>query len=199
MQRKRLHSKNRFFPIFSLLILIMLSALPASGSYSSAAPCASTLASYKGVPARSNGLYPYGSCQGQSSYGLQYQCVEYVRRFYHLVMGIETRQGIAGKSWEGDAKVYFKTAKARGLNAFKNGGSTAPRPDDIIIFKGGPYGHVAIITAVKDGYIELIQQNFSRYGTGILPYDADTHIVTGPKVPGGRLVPEGWLRPRSNT
>ncbi len=178
---------------------MILSALPASGKPSAGAPCASTIASYKGVPARSNGTYPYGSCQGNSVYGLQYQCVEYVRRFYHRVKGIETRDGMTGKLWAGDAKNYFKTAEAKGLNAFKNGGSTAPLPDDIIVFKGGPYGHVAIITSVANDHIEVIEQNFSQHGTGILPYDSATHTVTGPKVPGGKLVPEGWLRPKSST
>lgn len=177
----------------------MLSVLPATGKPSDGMPCASTLASYKGVPARSNGLYPYGSCQGNSVYGLQYQCVEYVRRFYHRVKGIETRKGVTGKLWAGDAKSYFKTADLKGLHAFKNGGTVAPQPDDIIVFKGGPYGHVAIITSVADGHIEIIQQNFSQHGTGILPYDPATHRVTGPKVPGGRLVPEGWLRPKLKT
>ena len=190
MQPQASISKERSLPLLSLLIVLILSVMPASGANSVGTPCASTLASYKGVPARSNGVYPYGSCRGDSAYGLQYQCVEYVRRFYHRVKGIETRNGMAGNLWDGDAKDYFETAKAKGLNAFKNGGLTAPLPDDIIIFKGGLYGHVAIITSVADGYIEVIQQNFSQHGTGILPYDSATHIVTGRKAcPGGLASP----------
>jgi len=196
MQRKLSFLKKRSIPLFTLFIVIVFSAMPVSGKSSRGMPCTSTLASYKGVPARSNGMYPYSSCRGNSIYGLQYQCVEYVRRFYHRIMKIETRDGFAGKLWDGNAKDYFKTADSKGLNAFKNGGVIAPRPDDIIVFKGGPYGHVAIITSVSDGHIEIIQQNFSQHGTGILPYDPATHTVIGPKVSGGRLSTEGWLRPK---
>lgn len=156
-------------------------------------PCATPLATHKGIPARSNQSYPYGSCDGTSVYGLQYQCVEYVRRFYHLVKGIETRE----KNWRGDASTFFQTADSKGLKRFGNGGSVPPLPDDIITFKGGLYGHVAVITAVTDKYIEFIEQNLSQSGMGRLAYDPKTHQVADRELRGGRLILEGWLRPNS--
>ncbi|MFQ5588915.1 MAG: CHAP domain-containing protein, partial [Nitrospiria bacterium] len=156
-------------------------------------PCEEPLSSYKGVPARSNEGYPYGSCGGTSVYGLKYQCVEYVRRFYHVVKGIDTRDD----RWEGNASTFFETAEDKGLSAFENGGTMPPRPDDIITFQGGMYGHVAVITAVTDEYIEFIEQNLSESGVGRLPYEAATHQVANRDVPGGKLILEGWLRPQS--
>ncbi len=162
-------------------------------------PCGTILASYKEVPVRSNQNYPYGSCGGRSVYGLQYQCVEYVRRFYHLVKGIETREGMTEKQWEWEhASTYFKNAADKGLDAFENGGPIPPLPDDILAFQGGPYGHVAIITAVTDDHIEFIEQNFSPTGIGRLAYNPFTHRAVDRIVPGGINIVEGWLRPHSD-
>jgi hypothetical protein len=180
-----------------LVLIISFSGLAPTIARVEALPCATPLASYKGVAARSNEDYPYDSCDGQSSYGLKYQCVEYVRRFYHLIKGLETRYGMPGRGWDGNANTYFESAGEKGLEALENGGLTPPLPDDIITFQGGAHGHVAIITAVTDTHIEFIEQNFSRTGTGLLAYDPLTHRVADRHVRGGALTVEGWLRPRS--
>jgi CHAP domain len=185
-----------------LMWMLFLSAVVMAGSALAwgspeAAPCGAVLTSYKGVPARSNQDYSYGSCGGQSAYGLRYQCVEYVRRFYHLVKGIETRERMTKKPWE-HANTFFKTAAEKGLDAFQNGGPVPPLPDDILAFLGGPYGHVAIITAVTNDHIEFIEQNFSPTGTDRLDYNPVTHRVADRAVPGGMLILEGWLRPHSD-
>lgn len=182
--------------VFTLLAVSIV-GFAATGWGSEAPSCGAILASHKGVPARSNLNYPYDSCGGRSVYGLQYQCVEYVRRFYHLVKGIETREGMMEKRWGGDAGTYFKAAAGKGLDAFENGGAASPLPDDILVFRGGPYGHVAIITAVSDDHIEFIEQNLSPTGIGRLAYHSDTHRVADRVVPGGVLIVEGWLRPSS--
>lgn len=186
--------------VFTLLAVSIV-GFAATGGGSEASPCGAILASYKGVPARSNLNYPYDSCGGRSVYGLQYQCVEYVRRFYHLVKGIETREGTMEKRWRGDARTYFNAAAGKGLDAFENGGAAPPLPDDILVFRGGPYGHVAIITAVADDHIEFIEQNLSPTGIGRLAYYPDTRRVADRVVPGGVLLVEGWLRlpPASST
>jgi surface antigen len=181
------------------LLAVSIMGFVATGGGSEVSPCGAILASYKGVPARSNLNYPYGSCGGRSVYGLQYQCVEYVRRFYHLVKGIETREGMMEKHWGGDAGTYFKAAAGKGLDAFENGGTSPPLPDDVLVFRGGPYGHVAIITAVADDHIEFVEQNFSPTGIGRLAYYSATHRVADRVVPGGVLIVEGWLRPHSSS
>lgn len=181
-----------------LTLVISFVGLASTIARVEALPCATPLASYKGVSARSNQDYPYDSCDGPSTYGLKYQCVEYVRRFYHLVKGIETRDGMPGRGWDGNADTYFKTAGEKGLEALENGGSTPPLPDDIITFEGGAHGHVAIITAVTDDHIEFIEQNFSPSGTGLVAYDPVTHRVADRPVRDGTLAVEGWLRPQTH-
>jgi surface antigen len=184
---------KRSILIFSTLIILM-GGMAATGGSVDVAPCGTTLATYAGVPARSNVMNPNESCGGRATYGLQYQCVEYVRRFYHLVKGIETREGKMGKRWNGNANTYFKTAAEKELDAFENGGPVAPRPDDILAFQGGPYGHVAIITRVAEDHIEFVEQNFSPTGTGRLAYNPVTNRVENRKAGGELFIIEGWLR-----
>ncbi|WDT74578.1 MAG: CHAP domain-containing protein [Candidatus Manganitrophus sp.] len=182
---------------FSTLI-ILTAGMASTGGSMEVAPCGTTLATHAGVPARSNIMTPDESCGGRATYGLQYQCVEYVRRFYHLVKGMETREGMMGKRWNGNANTYFKTADKKGLDAFENGGRVAPRPDDILAFQGGPYGHVAIITRVAEDHIEFVEQNFSPTGRGRLAYNPVTNRVENRKAGGELFVVEGWLRSQSD-
>jgi probable HAF family extracellular repeat protein len=123
------------------------------------------MAAYKGISALSNGVYQGtgDSCiTSKGQYGWQYQCVEFIKRFYSLALGLNT----AG--WSGDAVDYFGTAAAKGLTRYENGGTVPPAPDDIIVFSGKTYGHVAIITSVSGNQIQLIEQNWSPTGVASL-------------------------------
>lgn len=178
-------------------LLVFIAGMASTGGSIEIASCGTTLASFAGVPARSNLTNPDDSCGGRATYGLQYQCVEYVRRFYHLVKGIETREGMMNKRWNGNANTFFRTAAEKELDAFENGGSVPPRPEDILTFQGGPYGHVAIITLVADDHIEFVEQNFSPTGTGRLAYNPLTNRVENRRSGGEIFKVEGWLRPQS--
>jgi len=111
---------------------------------------------YGGVPAVSN-----GDCTAKFGNGCNilttaiYQCVEYTKRFYREAMGMDI-------SLSGNANTYYATAAERGLDAYPNSGSVVPQADDLIVFNGGDYGHVAIITAVRDDSIDIIEQNWDR-------------------------------------
>jgi surface antigen len=95
--------------------------------------------------------------------GLKYQCVEFVKRYYfeHLNHKMPNSYG--------HAKDFFDSHLADGKNnidrnliQYTNGSSTKPRVNDLLIFKAtefNSYGHVAIISAVSDNEIEIIQQN----------------------------------------
>ncbi|MDO8847282.1 MAG: CHAP domain-containing protein [Coriobacteriia bacterium] len=111
------------------------------------------LGSYSGVVAYSNG-YDHGVNGSYSTYGYQYQCVEYVNRYYVLALGHKNMRGT------GNADQYFGTAASRGLEAYTNAGSVAPRPGDVLCSNGGDYGHVAIVREVGATYIRVIQQNW---------------------------------------
>lgn len=93
-------------------------------------------------------------------YGLEYQCVEFINRFYARVLGFQNMTA------SGDADSYFWNARAKGLTAYANGGKIGPQVDDIVVFDksnhDGDPGHAAIVVSVSDADICFVQQNFYR-------------------------------------
>lgn len=95
--------------------------------------------------------------------GLKYQCVEFVKRYYYEFLNHKMPNSY------GHAKDFFDSAlkdgefsRGRGLYQFSNPGVSKPRVNDIVVFKAAkdlPYGHVAIVSKVDGGKIEIIQQN----------------------------------------
>lgn len=95
--------------------------------------------------------------------GIKYQCVEFVKRYYYERLNHKMPDSY------GHAKQFFDGALAdgtlnprRGLLQYANGSASKPRPDDLLVF--GPsllnrYGHVAIVSAVTDSELEIVQQN----------------------------------------
>ena len=108
---------------------------------------------YRGVQAYSNG----GNFNTKN-----FQCTEYVMRFYRIIFHVE----IQGRGW-GNASGFFSGgAKDENFSAYPNGSIVPPQPDQILCYGGGRngYGHVAIITEVNigAGYIKIIDQNRHR-------------------------------------
>lgn len=97
------------------------------------------------------------------NYGLKWQCVEFVKRYYDLHY-----QHRMPNAW-GNARDFFHPQlpdgamnEARGLAQFTNPSRWMPVKGDLIVFDrstGNPFGHVAIISAVDSGRVEMIQQN----------------------------------------
>ena len=95
--------------------------------------------------------------------GLKYQCVEFVKRYYY--------QHYAHKMPEsyGNAREFFGKEipdggfnTSRNLTQYTNPSARKPQVGDLVVYDGtmvNPYGHVAIISAVTDTDIEIIQQN----------------------------------------
>lgn len=130
-----------------------------------------------------------------------YQCVEFCKRYYKDVYGKTLG------SFQGKARNLFGLANSKGLDAFRNGGSVAPRPGDILCFdwgtknKQGEYlGHVAIIMEVSDNQIKIAQQNSGTEALGaawapiggVLSRNGNTISA-----PSGFKV-QGWVRIRVN-
>ncbi|MBV6513941.1 MAG: hypothetical protein FMNOHCHN_03524 [Ignavibacteriaceae bacterium] len=115
---------------------------------------------YNGVKAYSNGSTSYVSdsynTYNGTNTGMKWQCVEYVNRYYAAVYSMNIR--IIGH----DAEDYYPNAAARGLVQKPNGGTLAPQPGDILCSDGGQWGHIAIIREVGNGFIKVIQQNWSN-------------------------------------
>jgi surface antigen len=123
------------------------------------------LDSHRGVPVYDNGLLFFRSYGRHYSadgyyYGQKWQCVEYVKRFYHQAKGHKMPD-----LW-GHARDYFDPALAdgalnprRGLVQYRNGASAKPHADDLVVFTDTRFGHVAIVSEVASDSLEVVQQN----------------------------------------
>ena len=95
--------------------------------------------------------------------GIKYQCVEFVKRYYFERFGHKMPDSY------GHAKDFFNPAVVdgspnpkRALLQFRNGSLTKPLSEDVLVFGPSlfnPYGHIAIISTVKNDRLEIIQQN----------------------------------------
>jgi len=137
-------------------------------AFSQTSPCGANLALYRSVGAKSNGKFQgtEDSCAGRGTYGLQYQCVEYIRRFYSEALSDNTT------AWRLNAVDFYQKASSLSLLSFENGQTaTSPTPDDIIVFGAtarNPYGHVAVVTQVIGNSVTCIEENWSRTGIAVL-------------------------------
>lgn len=179
---------------------------------------------YRGVPALSNGSDQWGDldclpdiqtpCRlgvdnstgatSTCSYGDRFQCVEYVRRFYSLRQ--DTAERVDTSGWVGLNAVNFIKVDAngnfssplKGFTAFPNNGTTLPLPDDIIVFKGGGFGHVAIVTSVTSSNVNIIEQNWNIQGLYSLMISPSTNTVENRMGADGTVFTVvGWLRANS--
>ncbi len=129
-------------------------ALAVFGARAANAQCdgnwGTALAAYRNVTAFSNGS---GCLCCQGTYGYQYQCVEYAKRFYGEAMHFSST------GWSGDGSDYYGSAETKGLRVFDQDGAVKPKENDIICFSGGAAGHVGIITSVGAAYVDMIDQN----------------------------------------
>jgi len=127
--------------------------------------------------------------------GQQYQCVEFVKRYYYEYYHHKMPDSY------GHAKDFFddnlkdgELNEKRALTQYRNPSQTQPKVGDLVVFGGSisnRYGHVAIISDVREGEIEIIQQNpgkfkKSRINIPISFQDGLWHINNG------RIL--GWLR-----
>ena len=80
-----------------------------------------------------------------------YQCVQFIRNYNKAQYGLNISGGDAGE-W------FTNSTVNKHFHAYKNGGSVAPMPGDVICFNG----HVGIIIEVTSSYIKFAQQNGGR-------------------------------------
>jgi len=130
---------------------------------------------YRGIPVYYNGS-PYESqgrhvSPGGYNYGMKWQCVEFVKRYYYNRLKHEMPDTY------GHAKDFFNRElrdgdfnSQRNLYQFINGGVFKPEADDIVVYQGDDYGHVAIITEVGEDYLMLIQQNVGTATRHKIPF-----------------------------
>ena len=100
--------------------------------------------------------------------GIRYQCVEFVKRYYYERHGhrMPDSFGHARDFFEADIDDGGWNAK-RGMVQHANGSPTKPAVGDLVVFRPwlfNPYGHVAIVAAVSNGFVEIGQQNPGPWG-----------------------------------
>ncbi|MEM6262904.1 MAG: CHAP domain-containing protein [Bacteroidota bacterium] len=127
--------------------------------------------------------------------GLKYQCVEFVKRYYyeHLNHTMPDSYGNAKDFFDKSLKDGQQNTQ-RNLTQYTNLSQTQPQVNDLLIFEGttlNRYGHVAIISNVTEGEIEIIQQNPGPLGQSRETYQLALENDKW-RIANGRVL--GWLR-----
>lgn len=160
--------KKEIFVIIGICILVAVLAIFINKENKhSVAKIGQVIDNFNGVKVYYNG--PYSNISGRNwtkdhyNLGLKYQCVEFVKRYYYENLNHKMPESY------GHAKDFFDKNikdgafnKRRGLNQYTNSSKAKPKVNDLLIFSGtvfNKFGHVAIISKVKEDEIEIIQQN----------------------------------------
>jgi len=154
------------------------------------------LDSYRGVPVYDNGLLFFRGhgknyAQDGDYYGQKWQCVEFIKRFYH-----DTKQHKMPDAMGHAKSFYDETVSDGGLNTrrglmqYRNGSIEKPRADDLLVFSDTKYGHVGIVTEAGERTVEIIQQNILWHTRQRLSLTISNshYFITTPRTPAG------WLR-----
>jgi hypothetical protein len=144
-----------------------------------------------GVPVYWNAGDVDNGCDG--TYGILYQCVELAQRYFAQRWGYPP-------TWAGVGAAADMPANHPGdIQFIPNGGSSGPREGDALIFFGGGFGHVAVVSGVdrRTGQITLVEENWSPTGAAALPIYADNTIGIRDSAYGSYTV-AGWLHTPKN-
>ena len=127
--------------------------------------------------------------------GLKFQCVEFVKRYYFEQLDHKMPDSYGHSKDFFDRKVADGGInKRRNLYQYPNSSKSKPRVNDLIIFDANifnKFGHVAIISKVKDNEIEIIQQNPGPIGSSRETFKLVKKDNKW-KVKNGKVL--GWLR-----
>lgn len=127
---------------------------------SNAPSCGTTLTTLDNIPAKSNGSYMQtgSSCAGSGTYGLQYQCVEYARRYWNQVRG-KTFGGVT-------YACNICDLTPNGWTKYSGTSTYIPVKGDLFIkpcVSGGP-GHVGVVVSATSTSVTVAEQNASCSG-----------------------------------
>jgi len=124
------------------------------------------------------------------NYGLEWQCVEFVKRYYydHLNHKMPNTFGHAKHFYNPGLNDGQKN-KDRNLIQYTNKSKSKPKVNDLVIMDGhkfNKYGHVAIISKVSENEIEIVQQNVGRMSRENFKliknndlWEIDNHLLLG--------------------
>ncbi|CAM3821724.1 CHAP domain-containing protein [Smaragdicoccus niigatensis] len=123
------------------------------------------------------------------------QCFDVFRQYSHDVVG----NGDIATNSNAASDIYNKYG-SNGVEKYYDRipyGQGAPQPGDVIVYGGGTYGHVAVITEVgQNGEYKVLEQNYS-WQDGIDANDPATVREHHFGEKGTGVQPLGYLRPKS--
>lgn len=146
-------------------------------------------------------VYGNNGSNVRGEFGLQFECVELVNRFY------ATRLDHRNMTQKGNADDYLWHPDNKGLVAYPNGSDVKPMRYDIVVFDGGPndgnVGHVVIASKVTDTTVAYVQQNAVIWKLGLFARDLWQDSLPLTEEAGrwtisqgrNRLPVAGWSRP----
>ena len=170
--KKSNHSKIPLYLLILLIFLLSLFFIPNIPSPPFSKTVGTPIDSLNGVKVYYNGSIKHVGGRSlspdQYNFGLKYQCVEFVKRYYYEHLGHKMPDTY------GHAKDFFIPNLAdgalnsqRALTQYRNPSQVQPQVNDLPVYAPtlfNPYGHVAIVAEVQTNTIEIIQQNPGRWG-----------------------------------
>jgi hypothetical protein len=95
--------------------------------------------------------------------GLNYQCVEFVKRYYYEYFNHKMPNSYGhAKDFYDNETLDGELNKSRSLIQFNNPSLSKPKVNDIMVLDKSTFnkfGHVSIVSKVNDNSIEVVQQN----------------------------------------
>ncbi len=128
--------------------------------------------------------------------GLEYQCVEFVKRYYFEYYNhkMPDSYGHAISFYDEDV-LDGKINEKRNLIQYSNLSISKPKEGDLLIMEGSmfnKYGHVAIISKVTNQEVEMIQQNPGPFSPSREVFKLSKTVSGKWKIENGRIL--GRLR-----
>lgn len=147
--------------ISAFIVVGLAGYVAAQGTCGTAPACGTTMTELDGIPARSNGPKDQCSgtgCAGEGTYGLEYECVEYVQRYFGQ------RYGVKPYIWGGNANQLCSTHPSSVEK------SSGPAHGYAAVLNMGEYGHTCVINkTVSSTEFECAEQNNHPNGVGTYP------------------------------
>ena len=155
------------FIILALILLIIIYWAYRNFNFNLKYSTGEIVDSYNGVEVYFNGGINHIAGRNLSkegyNFGLKYQCVEFIKRYYFEVFDHEMPNSYGNAIDFFDKKlVDGQINNERGLIQYKNPSNKKPELNDILVYKGNlfnRYGHISIISKMEENEIEIIQQN----------------------------------------
>lgn len=186
--------------IFSVLMILILSIPCIKNAFTNANHnVGDVIDSHNKIPVYYNGSTDTNLGLNKNkngyNYGLKYQCVEFVKRYYydHLNHKMPNTFGHAKDFFDDEIK-DGEINQERNLFQYQNGSQSKPAVDDIVVYDASyfnPFGHVAIVSHVLEDEIVLVQQNAGRFSNPrtIIPLIKEEQVW---KLDNNPIL--GWLR-----